>query len=199
MGDMGEMKAQDVWKTYLTTDDVAKTLEAAEAGGAQIASPAMPVADLGTQAILTDPTGASVGVWQPGTFPGFTVLAEPGAPTWFELYTRDYAGAVDFYRTIFPLEMKVVSDTDEFRYTTLNAPDVEGELGGIMDAAAFLPDGTPPYWCVYWGVDDTDNSVARVQDLGGSVLMEAADSPYGRLATVTDPAGAQFRVIAPNP
>ena len=35
---------------------------------------------------------------------------------------------------------------------------------------------------------------ATVNDLGGSVLAEPADSPYGRMATVTDPAGAQFRL-----
>jgi hypothetical protein len=30
MGDMGDMPAQDVWKIYLATDDIAKTVAAAE-------------------------------------------------------------------------------------------------------------------------------------------------------------------------
>src|SRR5579859_213502 len=58
MGDMGDMRANDTWSIYLATDDIAKTVEAAEAEGAQILGPAMPVADLGTQAVLIDPTGA---------------------------------------------------------------------------------------------------------------------------------------------
>ncbi|HXQ62917.1 MAG TPA: VOC family protein, partial [Acidimicrobiales bacterium] len=33
MGDMGEASANDTWKIYLATDDVAKTVEAAETGG----------------------------------------------------------------------------------------------------------------------------------------------------------------------
>ena len=143
MGDMGEMKATNTWKIYLDTDDVTKALEVAKTEGAQIISPAMPVADLGTQAVLIDPTGAEVGAWQAGTFPGFTVLDEPGAPSWFELYTRDHAGAVAFYRSVFTWETNTISDSDEFRYTTMQDPSGDGELAGIMDAARSSRRGFP--------------------------------------------------------
>ena len=73
-------------------------------------------------------------------------------------------------------------------------PSGEGELAGIMDAAAFLPDGVPAHWSVYWEVDDVDATVAKVQALGGAVVADAVDTPYGKLATVTDPAGAQFKL-----
>src|SRR3954467_6630594 len=71
MGDMPDMKANDTWKIYLATDDITKTVEAAEGTGAQVVAPVMPIADLGSQAVLVDPTGATVGAWQPDTFPGF--------------------------------------------------------------------------------------------------------------------------------
>jgi hypothetical protein len=45
--------------------------------------------------VLIDPTGAPLGAWEPGTFPGFTVLGEHGSPSWFELLTRDYTAALD--------------------------------------------------------------------------------------------------------
>ena len=112
MGDMGDMRADNSWKIYLSTDDIANTLKAAEAEGAQIVAPASPVADLGTQAVFTDPTGAHLGAWQPGTFPGFTILDEHGAPSWFELFTRDHAAAVAFYRTVFGLEPNTIGDND---------------------------------------------------------------------------------------
>jgi uncharacterized protein len=194
MGDMGDMKADNRWKIYLDTDDIDKTLLVAEAAGAQIISPAMPVADLGIQAVLVDPTGAHLGTWQAGTFPGFTVLGEHGAPSWFELHTRDHAAAVAFYRSVFHWETDVVSDSDEFRYTTMRDPRGEGELAGINDARAFHADDEPSAWSIYWEVDDVDATVAKVQSLGGSLASEAQDSPYGRLATVTDPAGAMFRL-----
>ena len=195
MGDMGpDMPAQNVWKIYLDTDDIAKTLAVAEAEGAQTISPTMAVADLGTQAVLIDPTGAHLGTWQAGTFPGFTVLDAHGAPSWFELHTRDHASAVDFYRTAFHWDTDVVGDTDEFRYTVMREPGGEGQLAGIMDASAWLPDGAPSQWTLYWEVDDAEAAVAQVKVLGGSVIADVENTPYGRIATVADPAGAQFRL-----
>jgi predicted enzyme related to lactoylglutathione lyase len=87
-----------------------------------------------------------------------------------------------------------MSDTPEFRYTTLGAD--RGALAGIMDAANFLPEGVPAHWSVYFGVEDTDKALATITDLGGTVVQPAEDTPYGRLAHVADPTGAHFRVVA---
>ncbi len=197
MGGMGDAPASDTWKVFLATEDIAKTLESAEAGGAQIVAPAMPVADLGTQAVLVDPTGAQLGAWQAGTFPGFTVLNEHGAPSWFELLTRDHAAALEFYGSVFHWDTHVVGDTDEFRYSTMQEPGGGSELAGIGDATAFLPEGVPAHWSVYWEVDDVDAALARVEALGGSIVIGKQDTPYGQLATATDPAGAPFKLRRP--
>jgi hypothetical protein len=154
----------------------------------------MAVADLGIQAVFTDPTGAHLGMWEPGTFPGFTVIYESGAPSWFELHTRDHAQAVAFYRSVFHWDTTSVGDSDEFRYTTMRDPGGGEDLAGIMDASAFLPEGVPAHWSVYWQVDEADAALAKVKALGGTVVMDAEDTPYGRLATVTDQAGAVFKL-----
>ena len=194
MGDMGDLPANNTWKVYLATGDIAATVEAAEAGGAQVTLPPMPVGELGLQAVLDDPTGATVGAWEAREFPGFTVLDEHGAPSWFELHTRDFASAVAFYETVFAWETVAVSDSDEFRYSTMRGPRGEGELAGIMDASTSLPDGAPAMWTLYFEVDDADASVVQVVALGGAVLAGPEDTPYGRIATVADPSGAQFRL-----
>jgi hypothetical protein len=182
MGAVGDMTPNDSWKIYLNTDDVARTLQRAGAEGAQITVPSMPVADLGSQGVLVDPTGTPVGAWQADTFPGFTVLAEHGAPSWFELYTRDHAEAVSFYSSVFRLQTTVVGDSAEFRYTTLNDCTGELELAGIMDAGAWLPEGVEPHWVTYWEVDDVDSAAAHVTTLGGSVQADPTDTPYGRMS-----------------
>jgi predicted enzyme related to lactoylglutathione lyase len=46
-------------------------------------------------------------------------------------------------------------------------------------------------------VADTDAAVAKVAELGGSVVVEPFDTPAGRIALVTDPQGAAFSVIQP--
>jgi uncharacterized protein len=198
MGDMGDMKANNTWKIYLDTTDIEKSMKAAEEKGATIMVPPSPVGDLGIQSVFLDPTGADLGAWQAGTFPGFTVLNENGAPSWFELQTRDHAAAVDFYRSVFHWDTSAVSDSDEFRYTVMRDPSGEGELAGIMDGSGFLPEGTPSRWSVYWEVGDADDTVAKIKVLGGSVVMEPHDTPYGRLAAVADPTGAPFNLRTPN-
>ena len=101
-----------------------------------------------------------------------------------------------FYRDVFGWDTHAVSDTPEFRYTTLGEGD--GQLAGIMDAAAFPPEGEPARWSIYFGVDDTDAALARIVELGGSVVTGAENTPYGRLAEAADPTGARFKLVGPN-
>ena len=186
----------DVWSVYLATDDADKTVEAAVTNGGQVYVPPMAVGDLGTMAVLADAGGAAIGLWQPGLHTGFGVLSEPGAPSWFELHTHDYRESVAFYREVFHWDTAVVSDTPEFRYTTL--ADGDEWLAGIMDASGFLPDGVPAHWSVSFGVEDTDAALATIVRLGGSIVLPAEDTPYGRLATASDPTGAQLKLVAAN-
>jgi predicted enzyme related to lactoylglutathione lyase len=193
MGDMGDMRADDKWKIYLNTPDVKELVQRGEAAGAQFIFPPEPVADMGVQTVLMDPTGATLGAWEPGTFAGFSVLEEHGAPSWFELYTRDHARAVDFYQQAFSLNAVAMSESNDFRYSTFT--DAEGALlAGVMDASSFLPEDVPAHWITYWEVNDIVQSCVRVKELGGSVIDDVTDSPYGRIATVADPTGARFKL-----
>ena len=197
MGPMGDMPADNRWKTYLSTDDIVRTVKEAEAQGGQVVVPPMPVDDLGAQAVLVDPTGAVIGAWQPGTFPGFTTLEVAGTPSWFELFTRDHPAALAFYRGVFGWQFETVGDTDEFHYSVMKNPEGEGELAGVMDASAFLEAGAASHWSVYWHVDDMDAGLAKVEALGGSVVAGRQDTPYGVLAVARDPAGAVFKLRTP--
>ena len=190
----GSTGQPDGWTIYLSVEDAATTVDAAEAAGGSVIVPAMDVMALGRMAVVTDPGGAAVGIWQPGEHKGFGVLAEPGAPGWFELHTRAYDDSVAFYQKVFGWDTSVAGDEPDFRYTTLG----EGENGraGIMDASNFLPEGAPATWYVYFQVADTDATVAKVQELGGTLTQGPDDTPYGRLAVCTDPTGAAFRLVA---
>jgi uncharacterized protein len=188
----------DVWSVYLWVPDAAKTLAAAVEHGGQVVVPAMPVADLGTMGFLLDPGGAGIGVWQPGTFAGSGLVAEPGAPSWFELLTRGYERAVSFYRDVFGWHTQVMGDGEEFRMTVQVGPEGGDPYCGIMDASGVLPEGAPPHWGPYFAVADADAAVEIVTAEGGQVLQPAWDTPYGRIANVTDPMGAAFSVVGPN-
>jgi len=192
MGDMGDLAADNTWKIYLATDDIEDVVAKGEGLGAQFFMPPMPVGDMGIQTVLSDANGATLGAWQPLSFHGFTTMDEHGAPCWFELNARDFDAAVNFYVDVFGVDTEVMSDSGAFRYTTLKAGG--HEVAGVFDASSRLGDGVSSHWVVYWQVDDVAEATQRVKDLGGSVLEEPSDSPYGPIATVADPAGAVFKL-----
>jgi predicted enzyme related to lactoylglutathione lyase len=183
----------DAWSVYLSTKDAQATADSVAAHGGGVIVPAMPVGELGSMAVFTDAGGAVIGAWQPGLHEGFGIVAEPGAPAWFELHTRDYEGAVTFYRDVFGWETHAMSDTPEFRYTTLNAD--AAAAAGIMDATNFLPEGVLAHWSVYFGVEDADATAAKAVELGGTLVQGIDDTPFGRLATFADPTGAMFKIV----
>ena len=184
----------DVWSIYLATDNIKAVADAATEHGGSIIVPPMDVADLGSMCVVTDPGQAAIGAWQPGLHKGFEVLGEPGTPGWFELFTRDYDAAVQFYKDVFKWNTNVAGDTPEFRYTVEAVGDEQ--FAGVMDASSFLPKGVPAHWSVYFAVADADATVDQVAKLGGQVVAKPEDTPYGRLATVTDSGGVQFKLVA---
>ena len=189
----GQSGMPDVWSVYLANDDAKATVDVAAANGGQVLVPAMDVGELGTMALVTDAGGAAIGIWQPGLHRGFGILGEPGSPAWFELLTRDYDASVEFYQQVFQWDTHLAGDTDEFRYSTLG--EGESQLAGIMDASAFVPEGVPGQWSIYFGVEDADAALAKITEIGGSIVRPAEDTPYGRLAEAADPTGAHFKLI----
>lgn len=185
----------DAWTVYLYSADIAVTAAAVPAAGGTMMVDPMDVMGLGTMAVAADPGGAGIGIWQPGTFEGFGLVVEAGTPAWFELHTRRYADAVQFYREAFGWDCRTVSDDDHFRYTTLGQG--QDQQAGIMDMErARFNRHEPSSWNVYIGCDDVDGTVARTLELGGGVVEYAEDSPFGRLAKISDPAGARIKLVS---
>jgi predicted enzyme related to lactoylglutathione lyase len=191
----GSSGMPSVWSVYLASTDADATSAAAVANGAHTIVPPMAIGDLGSMAVLTDPGQAAIGIWQRGVHRGFEAMGEPRTAGWFELHTRSYESSIAFYEKVFGWKTMVASDEPGFRYTLM--VDGEAQLAGVMDASGFLPEGVPSHWSVYFVVDDADATIAQAVALGGSVIMAAEDTPYGRLATLADPTGAMFKLQQP--
>lgn len=185
------------WSTYVSTDDAdAVVARAREAGGNVIVDP-MDVMEAGRMAVVMHPAAGVLGLWQPGLHTGAQLVNEPGAFTWNELQTRDVAGAKSFLGAVFGWSAED-QDFAGMTYTVLKLGDAS--IGGLMPTPDGVPDEAPAYWLTYFEVDDCDATVARVQELGGSVMMPAMDAEgVGRFAVVTDPHGATFAVITSAP
>lgn len=187
----------DGWNTYLHTADADATIEAITAAGGFSCGGAMDIPAKGRMAMVTDPTGGMIGLWQPAQHLGFEATGVAGAPVWHQLTTRDFAGTLDFYRAVFGWQTHVEADSDEFRYSTV-VFDGEQRIG-VMDGGAFMAADEPSNWCFFLGAEDVDKAQQLIVDNGGSITRPAEDTPYGRLVSVADPTGAGFNLSSLQP
>jgi hypothetical protein len=183
------------WSTYVSVADANVAAgHVRDAGGTVLAEP-MDVLDLGRMAIFSDPTGAVFGIWQPGTFTGASVVNEPGALSWNELNTRDLGAAEDFYGAVFGWTFETQEMGAAGSYTTIELGG--SPVGGILNMSERgVPAEVPPHWQLYFAVEDTDATIEKAKQGGGSAMFGPIDIPAGRFAILTDPHGASFAVIA---
>ena len=192
---MGAPDAPSVWTTYLATDDADATAAKIKGAGGQLLAEPMDVMEEGRLAVAMDPSGAVFGLWQGEHTTGLGVATEPGALTWNEHMSRDFDGSKAFYQAVFGYGDQDMS-SDGFKYATLM---LDGQIvGGIGEYPAEIPAEVPAAWATYFAVTDTDAAVAKVTELGGSVVQSPKDSPYGRVAVVADNHGAVFSLITPS-
>ncbi|MFP3962012.1 VOC family protein [Actinomadura fulvescens] len=180
------------WQTYFATEDCDGTVKRASDAGATVLMAPDDIMDQGRMAVLSDPTGAQFGLWQGRAHVGSQIVNEPGSLVWSELVTADPGAAGDFYRAVF--EYTLEDMPGGFDYTVFNRPDGRA-IGGMLGR----PDTARPAWTVYFEVADPDEAVRRARDTGGTVVAEPEDSPYGRIAAVKDPFGAEFNVMRSAP
>jgi predicted enzyme related to lactoylglutathione lyase len=184
-----------VWTTYFCSANAQATSEAISRNGGTVLLPVMDVMDLGKMMVAADPTGAVFGVWQAQEFPGAGIVNEPGALVWNELNTSDREAASTFYAEALGVETVPMEGAEGYYGLTANGRTV----GGLQPLREGAPAGTPSHWLVYFSVENTDKTVAKLSAEGGTVLKPPFDMVAGRMALVQDPQGAPFAVIAPQP
>lgn len=176
------------WTLYIATEDVEATVAAAvEAGGSVV----LPPGDVGTSgrlAVVADPSGATVGLWQAVDHIGAGWVNEAGGMVWEDLRSADPVASKTFYEKVFGWRWEELFEG----YGTVSNPGEGWPLGGLGPTW-----GQPPGWIVYFAVPDCDAAVTAAVGAGGAVVREAEDSPYGRMATVSDLDGVLFCVMTP--
>ncbi len=180
------------WTSYVLVEDADATAAAAEAAGGTVSMPPMDVMDQGRMAMLSDPTGAAVGLWQPAAHEGADVFNVPGSMTWNELQTRDIEAALPFYEKVFGWEW---TDAQMPGYYVANIPAKPGDdksNAGAMTTPPGVPDEAPNLWMVYFAVEDCDTAMAAAQGLGGEVFLPAMEMGPGKFGGLIDPTGGMF-------
>jgi len=184
--------APAMWNTYLAVDSVDDATAKVAAAGGTVAMEPFDVMDAGRMSFVMDPSGAAVALWQAKQHIGAGLVNEPGTVIWNELIT-DNPDAVGFYEQVLGVTTST-ADMGENKYTMF-------EVGGQQVGGTMPPQmaGVPNHWHVYFAVADADATVAKIKQLGGSVVVEPFDTPIGKMAVVADPQGAVFSLFQAQP
>ncbi|MXZ92234.1 MAG: VOC family protein [Chloroflexi bacterium] len=189
------------WSVYVTVDDLEAAVERAQAAGGTVVFGPMDVTPtpdntVGRMAVIQDREGAFLRLWYPVAHTGAGVMMEPGALCWFELATTDPESAKDFYQQTLGVEINLDENMDEFSYWLMTVDDQM--VGGMVQIGEDWGP-VPPNWGVYFGVNDVEITVAKAQELGGSLVHGPADiADFARFAVLGDAEGAIFTVIKLN-
>ncbi len=197
------------WNTYVWVDSADDAAAAArDAGG--VATDPFDVMEAGRMAVVTDPEGATLCVWQPMQHRGSRIVNENGSVNFNNLVTRDLPGAEAFYGSVFGWRTLALPSGvmwmlpgygDHLEESTPGLREQMGQMGapdGFIDVVAAVdPIGagdstTPAHWTVTFGVDDVAAIVAKAEALGGKILDGPRDVPWSRQAVIEDPQGATF-------
>jgi uncharacterized protein len=187
----GQEGMPTAWSSYVTVESAdATAAKAADLGGTPMGDP-FDVMDAGRMAVVQDPTGAVVSVWESRGSIGAQLVNVPGAITLNQLNTPDPESAQRFYEGLFGWRTEEMPGGDQPYWGIYNGDRMNG---GMMQIPSDPP--VPPHWLVYFGTDDVDADAARIADEGGQVIVPPVDVPGGRILVAQDPQGAVFGLFA---
>jgi predicted enzyme related to lactoylglutathione lyase len=183
-----------VWSSYVIVDDIDATFAKAKDLGATLLMEPSQIMDAGSMFFIIDPVGAAIGFWQSGTHDGAEIFNVPNAMGWNDLGCRDVDSAVAFYTALLGWSSSEIDMGDGNKYTMFSVGD--RATGGTWDISGKMPADVPPHWLTWFNVPNTDAVAAKIEELGGRIVQPPQVSPQGRMAIVTDPAGATFGIVA---
>jgi predicted enzyme related to lactoylglutathione lyase len=177
------------WLPYVSVYDVDACARQAVALGGQLRMGPKEVPNIGAWAVIADPQGAALGIYEPANPRPPAGPPGVGDFSWHELTASDYKAAAEFYRAMFHWER--ISDYDMGEMGMYSMFGQRGETyGGMFNRSSTMP---PPNWLSYVRVGDVKSVAERVKQLGGTVLNGPMEVPGGDwIAQCLDPQGAAF-------
>ena len=182
------------WNSYVTVDDVDAMPEKVKAAGGNVmAEPFDVMESVGRMAVIQDPTGAFLNLWQAKDNIGARLVNVPGALTWNDLNTTDPEKAMAFYGEVFGWRFEK-APTDATEYWVIFNGDRSN--GGVRPIDNSQPGEVPAHWLPYFACSDVDDAKAKVEELGGRTFFGPMDVPQGSFVVVGDPQGGAFALFS---
>jgi uncharacterized protein len=188
---------QPHWMLYVAVENADAAARRASELGGKLCMQAFDVFDLGRMAVIQDPTGAMISVWQGKRHTGTGIAGEKGTLCWADLSTPDpaAAAAAAFYSQLFGWKLEK-GEHDPSGY--LHVKNGDQFIGGIPPQ--HHNSKTPPHWLVYFEVGNCDASTSTAEQLGARLYLEPMTMEnIGRWSVLADPQGAVFAAFQPMP
>ncbi|CAG7654286.1 VOC family protein [Actinacidiphila bryophytorum] len=181
------------WTTMLAVDDVDHAAESVRECGGTVGIGPLNIGEDGRLAVAVDPSGAVFGIWQSGLFAGSDVTGVPGSVARSELVTNDATLVGKFYEAVFGFgSQRAGGDEEDLTVLTLGGQPV----ADVRGVGRNLPRDRGAHWVTAFAVEDVQAAADQAVRLGGRVLAPPHEDPLGTAATVADPEGAAFGLLA---
>ena len=184
---LGKKENISQWITTISVADLDAAVERAAGAGGKVVNAPVSIGDRGRMAVVEDSTGALFAMIQ--TKDGDPADSEPAHNGWLwdELWTSDVDSATGFYRTVIGFEYtdhEIENVDRDYRVLTYADKPRAGVLRNPFE-------NERPVWVNYIRVGDPAAVTAKVERLGGRVLVEAQARPVGgEVAFIAGPSGA---------
>jgi predicted enzyme related to lactoylglutathione lyase len=210
IGGVRQMEASEkmptAWLGYVGVDDVAATVGAVTKNGGKILMPMQSMPEVGTFAVVADPTGAVFSPWKSARAgEDREPTGKPGVHTfcWDELLTSDAERGARFYSAVFGWGVEKMDMGAMGTYTLLKRTGLKDEMGADKNAAGVMqspPNAPhPPFWLAYVAVQDAARTVEHAKRLGATVMAPPTQIPdVGTFSVLLDAQKAAFAILQPK-
>lgn len=184
------------WNTYVSVASAEEAAEAAVSAGGQVLGAAVDAEPAGRFAVVADPSGAPLCLWEPRERSGAQRVNEPGAWAMSVLRTDQPERGAEFYLALFGWHSEPFGGgATLFRLPGFVGGEPEQPVArDVVAVMAATDEGAGSQWGVGFWVGDADHSAEAASRLGGAVLAPPSDAGGMRQAVLTDPAGVAFSV-----
>jgi hypothetical protein len=186
-------EAKPRWFGYLSVANVEQAQRAVTKAGGRVLAAPQTLPKRGEQAVFADPEGAIFGVVKSSAGDPEDFLAEPGDWIWIQLMSRDGRRAAEFYQGVGGYQ--IVENTASMRLSDYVLTS-KGYARATVRTMTPVAGDARPAWLLFVRVKSVSESVAKVRQLQGQVLLEPKpDYLEGKVAVVADPTGAAIGLL----
>jgi hypothetical protein len=186
-----DVPAPSHWMGHVEVDDLDAAMKRAKNHKAEFPMGAMEIPTVGRMAMMLDPQGCVISLFQPADHtPEVPAMDKPGMVGWNELIASDANAAKAFYSEVVGWKWRNGPFQDKMEYFLFGTGEEGGDAGGMLPKDENMPAAA---WFLYFTTNSIEESVGKVDALGGHVIAQPFDvETVGKLAVCAAPDGSMF-------